>query len=61
MKKQKNTKRFCTVLLVLCVLLSMTTVISARYTAIKVINSGLDNQQRRLRFLPRGLYGAVRI
>ena len=41
MKKQKNTKRFCTVLLVLCVLLSMTTVISARYTAIRSLTADL--------------------
>ena len=41
MKKQKNTKRFCTVLLVLCVLLSITTVISARYTAIRSLTADL--------------------
>lgn len=40
-EKQKNTKRFCTVLLVLCVLLSMTTVISARYTAIRSLTADL--------------------
>ena len=57
MKKQKNTKRFCTVLLVLCVLLSMTTVISARYTAIRSLTADLTISSG----LPRGLYGAVRI
>ena len=40
-KMQKNAKRFCAVLLALGVLLSMSTVISARYAAIRSLTAGL--------------------
>ena len=39
-KMQKNAKRFCAVLLALGVLLSMSTVISARYAAIRSLTAG---------------------
>lgn len=60
-KMQKNAKRFCAVLLALGVLLSMSTVISARYAAIRSLTAGLTISSSGLCFLPRDLYSAVRI